>query len=271
MGAEAGRPAGLREGRRANAAMLQRWIGSGRSNARLEVWERRTEPFLLFLAAVMLLLLLLPWLADLSTSAARISNAVEWAIWAVFAIDLAVRVWLAEERLRYLIRNWLDVLIVALPFLRPLRLLRLLWFVARFGKLLNRRGVRGTALLAAALLAGATVAVWFLERDTNSVVNDWPSAVWWTVHTIATGDGVREAQTIPGRALGVVVTLLGFALLGMITATIAAWFVESGQDVEQEEILAHLRRLEAEVQALRHEVNSEGGAAGRSERSAAAE
>jgi hypothetical protein len=33
---------------------------------------------------------------------------------------------LADERLRYLISHWYDVLVLALPLLRPLRLLRLI-------------------------------------------------------------------------------------------------------------------------------------------------
>ena len=62
------------------------------------------------------------------------------------------------------------------------------------------------------------------------------------------------AQTVLGRIVGAGVTLLGFALLGMVTATIAAWFVEQDQDKEQEEILSELRLLQAEVKSLREEL-----------------
>ena len=42
---------------------------------------------------------------------------------------------LADERARYLVRHWYDVLVLALPLLRPLRLLRLIPLLS----MLNRR------------------------------------------------------------------------------------------------------------------------------------
>jgi voltage-gated potassium channel len=35
-------------------------------------------------------------------------------------IDFVVRLGLADQRLRYLVRHWYDVLVLALPLLRPL-------------------------------------------------------------------------------------------------------------------------------------------------------
>ena len=231
--------------------MLREWIGTGRSNERLETWEQRTNVPLLILAAAMLPLLVAHYLVHVPDSTATILEALEWVIWAIFTVDLGVRVWFAEQRLRYLRRHWIDVLIVVLPFLRPLRLLRLLWFAARFTNLLTRRGAKGSLVLAVSVMVGATVAVWFFERGEGGVIQGWETALWWTLVTMATGDGVREATTVVGKVLGVIVTLLGFALLGMVTATIAAAFVEKSQDAEQEEILAHLRSLQDEVRELR--------------------
>ena len=231
--------------------MLREWIGTGRSNERLETWEQRTNVPLLILAAAMLPLLVAHYLVHVPDSTATIMEALEWVIWAIFTVDLGVRVWFAEQRLRYLRRHWIDVLIVVLPFLRPLRLLRLLWFAARFTNLLTRRGAKGSLVLAVSVMVGATAAVWFFERGEGGVIQGWETALWWTLVTMATGDGVREATTVVGKVLGVIVTLLGFALLGMVTATIAAAFVEKSQDEEQEEILERLEALQAEVTALR--------------------
>ena len=57
----------------------------------------------------------------------------------VFTIDLVVRLFLADSRLRYLVRHWYDVLVLVLPLLRPLRLLRLIPLLS----VLNRRAQRG--------------------------------------------------------------------------------------------------------------------------------
>ncbi len=227
---------------------------AGRSDDLLERWEARTNVPLLILAAVMLPLIVLPLLTQLDDGVEQIFTYAEWGIWAVFAFDLVARLWLAENRKLFLRRNWIDVLIVAVPFLRPLRLLRAVVFVARIWALLDRRGVRGTLVLALAVMFGATAAIWGAEHGQGGEVQSWDTALWWTLHTMATGDGVREATTVLGRIVGAIVTLLGFALLGMVTATIAAWFVEQGQDVEQEQILEELKTVQEELKALREEI-----------------
>ena len=239
--------------------LLEWWsvLRVGRSDDHLERWEARTNLPLLILAGVMLPLILLPLVSELSHDIDRAFTYGEWGIWAIFAVDLVARLWLAENRRQFLRRNWIDVLIVAVPFLRPLRLLRAVVFLARFWKLLDRRGVRGTATLAMAILVGATAAIWAAESGAGSEVRSWDSALWWTLHTMATGDGVKEASTVPGRIVGAIVTLLGFALLGMLTATIAAWFVEQDQDKEQEQILEELASLRHEVRGLRESLQSQ--------------
>lgn len=227
---------------------------AGRSDRLLERWEQRTNIPLLILAAAMLPLIVLPLLTHLEAHVERTFTYAEWGIWAVFAFDLVARLWLAENRKLFLRRNWIDVLIVAVPFLRPLRLLRAVVFVARIWSLLDRRGVRGTVVLALAVMFGATAAIWGAEHGQGGELQSWDTALWWTLHTMATGDGVREATTVLGRIVGAIVTLLGFALLGMVTATIAAWFVEQGQDVEQEQILEELKTVQEELKALREEI-----------------
>ena len=57
---------------------------------------------------------------------------------------------LAERRGRYVLYHWLDVLIIALPLLRPLRLLRLITLL----KVLNRRASTGLRGRVAIYVAG---------------------------------------------------------------------------------------------------------------------
>ncbi len=237
--------------------MVGRIWATARDDQRRERWEERTNLPLLILAATMLPLLLLQLVANVDQRTDDLLEMGSWVIWALFAVDLAVRLWFAEDRRRFLIHNWIDVLIVAIPFLRPLRLLRVVIVLARIWRLLDRRGVRGTLLLSIVVMIGATVAVWSVERNAGGEVRGWDSAFWWTLHTMATGDGVKAAETVAGRVLGVVVTLLGFALLGLMTATIAAWFVGQEQDEEQEQILAELKLLQAEVRSMREQISDQ--------------
>ena len=50
--------------------------------------------------------------------------ALGWALWSLFLVEFVVKLALAPVRRRYLRRHWLDALIVLLPFLRVLRLAR---------------------------------------------------------------------------------------------------------------------------------------------------
>ena len=64
---------------------------------------------------------------DQVETAELVKSIVLWAeivISTCFAIELAVKVAIAESRLEYLRRNWLDVVVVLLPFLRAFRILR---------------------------------------------------------------------------------------------------------------------------------------------------
>jgi hypothetical protein len=59
-----------------------------------------------------------------SEVAARLVPFAELDHLGLFAVDIVVRLVLVDQRARYLVRHWYDVLVLALPLLRPLRLLR---------------------------------------------------------------------------------------------------------------------------------------------------
>ena len=52
------------------------------------------------------------WLLDLCRS-------LSWITWGIFVVDIVVRLFLADERMRYLVRHWYDVLVLALPLPDP--------------------------------------------------------------------------------------------------------------------------------------------------------
>lgn len=131
--------------------------------------ERWTEWPLTLLALVLIPLLLLPYLFPLSDRAEAILVGIDYLIWGVFAADLAVKVAIAPDRRRYLRRHWLDVVLVALPMLRPVRAVRSLrtlraLHAGRAGvaagralvgvrRGLTRRGVRYTLVVAGVIVA----------------------------------------------------------------------------------------------------------------------
>jgi hypothetical protein len=58
-------------------------------------------------------------------------------IWLAFFVEFVIKVTIAESRIEYARRHWIDVAIIVLPLLRPLRIAR----VARTAKVFTLRGV----------------------------------------------------------------------------------------------------------------------------------
>lgn len=208
--------------------------------SRVERWESRSEVPLLLLALAFLVAYAWPVLdprlePDLLTTL----DAVSWAVWAAFVVDFAVRLALADERRRYALAHWYDVALIALPMLRPLRLLRLL----AFARVLNRSAtsglvgrvstyVAGTALMAVGLGA---VAVLDAEQDAPGAnITTAGDALWWACTTVTTvGYGDRFPVTTEGRFVAVALMLVGIAVVGAVTASVAAWMISQvNQDTD---------------------------------------
>jgi voltage-gated potassium channel len=103
-------------------------------------WQKATEWPLTISALAFLAAYATPIInPDIPSRLERTCEVIVWATWVLFGLDFIVRVVLAEHRPRYILRHWLDVLIIALPLLRGLRLLRLASLLA----VLNRHAASG--------------------------------------------------------------------------------------------------------------------------------
>ncbi|MGL5867339.1 MAG: potassium channel family protein [Dermatophilaceae bacterium] len=199
---------------------------------RVQRWERRSEVPLLLLAAAFVVAYAWPVLdprmsADLRTGL----TVASWTVWAAFAIDLMIRLCLAEDRRRYARRHWYDIVLVVLPLLRPLRVLRVL----ALARVLNRSAagslvgrvttyIAGTAITAVFLGA---VAVLDAERHAAEAnIVSLGDALWWAATTVTTvGYGDRYPVTTEGRLVAVALMVVGIAAIGAVTASVAAWMV----------------------------------------------
>lgn len=230
------------------------------SLGKLEAWERRAEwP----LAAVALIFLAAYAVGVLAQPRGSAVGLIIWACWLVFAVDYVVRLTLAPQRWRWFYRHLLDLLIVALPLLRPLRLVRLLILIKVLQKAAGS-AIRGRVVLytvsgAVLLVFVASLAVLDAERGAPGAdITDFGQAMWWSVTTITTvGYGDLTPITTTGRVVAVLLMIGGITLVGSITATLASWIVERVSDdraAEQAVTTGHIREVLDEIDRLRTEV-----------------
>jgi voltage-gated potassium channel len=86
---------------------------------------RRLDVPMSVLGVIFLLVVLAQSLARAPDLQAVLAVA-SWALWAIFVAEFLLRWWVAESRRRFLRRNWWQILLLAVPFLR---FVRLLWAV----------------------------------------------------------------------------------------------------------------------------------------------
>lgn len=204
------------------------------TDSRVERWERRTEVPLVALALAFLVAYAWPVLDPrLDADVLTVLSAVTWTVWAAFAADFAVRLALAGSghRGEYAIRHWYDVALILVPMLRPLRLLRLLALV----RILDRSAsnslagrvlvyISGSAAMAVGLGA---IAVLDAEEDAaDANITTFGDALWWACTTVTTvGYGDRYPVTLEGRAVAVVLMIIGIGVVGAVTASVATWLM----------------------------------------------
>jgi voltage-gated potassium channel len=113
-----------------------------------------------------------------------------------------------------------------------------------------RRGLWYSLALCVVILLLGGVGFWALEPDIHTLQD----GLWLAFTTAATvGYGDTVPQTHAGRVFAVLVVLLGLAVLSLVTASLAALFVERDVQADERQIEVDLMR---EIRALRHQVNA---------------
>jgi voltage-gated potassium channel len=236
--------------------------------SRLHRWEKHAEWPLAAVAVVFLAAFSVEVLARPRGATAVAVDVVTWAVWGIFAVDYVVRLVLAPDRRRWFLHHLLDLAIVALPLLRPLRLLRLVVLVAAFqqavGNAIRGRVVVYTVSGAVLLIYVASLAILQAERgQPEAHINTFGQALWWSMTTITTvGYGDLTPVTATGRIIAVLLMIGGITLVGSITATLASWIVQRVAEADtqsQAATAAQIEDLRTEIRSLRHELRGQYG------------
>lgn len=202
---------------------------------------RKIEKVWSFVLTTLALLFLIAFsipafVSDLTDKARSGIEVIQWVCWLAFALDLTFGLTTSRNKRDYLMKHPLEIASVLLPFLRPLRLMR----VISFGSLALHKIAMGrqfaitikVAVTAVFVSYIAAVQITISERSVEgSNIKTFGDGLWWAVTTVTTvGYGDRFPTTTEGRILAVMLMLVGISLVGVITASVASWFVRLSQE-----------------------------------------
>jgi voltage-gated potassium channel len=207
---------------------------------------------------------------------------IEIGITATFIAEFSLRFYAAASRPAYLRRHWIDLLALlpAIRYLRFLRLGRLIYllqaarvvrlgvlvrFLAEADRVANRvrwiaagNGVHIILLASLGFVIIGASLVWEIEHTSNLAFANFGDAVWWAFSTMTTIGYGPGPMTLPGRLIAGVIMVIGIGCFGLITATVAAYFIEHGRghQVSANELMAVLEDIRDRVAQLEQEATN---------------
>jgi voltage-gated potassium channel len=235
----------------------------------------KLEPFspwdlvLLTLSVYVLGGLLIETLLNLPEQVVILLDWVDNAVCVVFLGDFFWRLASAKSKLAYLKWGWLDLL-SSIPsieafrlgrlyrVIRLVRVLRNIRSFRAFGSMLYRDrasgGLLSAALVAFLVVVFSAIAVLHFETVPSANIRSAGDALWWSFEVLAgQASGVRYPMTTGGRFVGAILMTVGFAVFGVIVATIASLFMRPGErriEHNEEEIVRELHALDARLKGL---------------------
>lgn len=237
----------------------------------MRLYERVSEMPMVILAVVWLGILI----AELVYGSGQAMSTIGVVIWIIFILDFLLRLILAPQKLRYVARNWLTAIALAIPALRVFRALRALRVIriasrARatslvrivssvsrgmraFGRVMARRGVGYVALVTIVVTFAGAAGTFYFEREANPQITTYADALWFTAMNIATVGTDIWPKTGEGRILSLLISFYALGILGYVTATLASFFVGREAAAADSELpdADTLKRISAEMAQLK--------------------
>ncbi|MEO0493112.1 MAG: potassium channel family protein [Actinomycetota bacterium] len=216
--------------------------------------ERLLEGPMLILSLLFIPVIVGPFVADLSPRSQDQLLATGVVLWVGFAIEFLWLLYLAPSRREMVRTHKLDLLVLLLPVLRPLQILRLAPAASAvrrtFRSVTEVVGRPGIPQYFLATLTAIGVGAWFgllFERGQEGAsLDDFGTALWWSFVTVTTvGYGDHFPVTGAGQVVAVVLMIVGIGGISLITASVAAVFIDDEVEEETDEIAARLDRIEA--------------------------
>ncbi len=233
-------------------------------------YERMTAVPMIVVSLGFVALLVYPIAVPTSKAVDANLRAVTWILWGLFAIDYVVRFALAPEKLRFVSRNVIDLAVVVLPLLAPLRVfsglraLRILRAVTVFSvmaktqrtsrNIVNPQSVGTTVLIVLVVIGiGAALEFQFERGAAGANITSFGDSLWWAVSTVTTvGYGDKYPVTMEGRGFAALLMFVGIGTASLLAAGLTTLFVGIESQHDTKAILDRLEAIERTL-ALRRD------------------
>ncbi len=210
---------------------------------------RWLDPPLMVASVLLLVLTLVQLTTPLPPSHAAILAGVETAIWVFFAGSFAVELALANDRVRFLRRNWLRAITVVVPFFGFLRILSVLRFgqwaaYLRIFVLSRRTGSPAMEILRrrhlgqlgfmSVLVVGIAAGLEYLVESGSPGANitSIGDAFWWAAGTLTTIGSPDYPVTTGGKIVALLLMFYAVSVFTYFVASLASLLV--GHDESEE-------------------------------------
>lgn len=179
---------------------------------------------------------------------------MDYLVWAIFLFEYVVKLALAPARWRFVKTHLLDLVIVVIPLLRPLRVLRSLRSVTvmlrsatRVRTILTHHGLHFVLLVVAmSVFAGTGLELSAESHTPGSNIHSYAAALWWAITTVTTvGYGDHFPVSAAGTGIALVLILVGIGAIGLVTASVASFFIEEKSNPLEADVLAMREELVA--------------------------
>jgi voltage-gated potassium channel len=178
------------------------------------------------------------YLADYSIQVLNSTNqhlvdqleVISQVIWFIFVLDVLFRLIGSESIPKFLKTSWLEILALAIPFMRILRVFRVVLALRGIkGFVKNRASATGTYILMLVPLTWFSGAIAVLDAESSNPersITNLREALWWSLATITTvGYGDKYPTTFEGQLVAGVLMLTGIALFSAGAGIFASWIM----------------------------------------------
>jgi voltage-gated potassium channel len=160
---------------------------------------------------------------------------VSVVLWIIFAADVLYRLIFSENISAFIRSSWLEILALTLPFLRVLRVFRVVIGLRGIkGFVQNRVNATAAYVLMLVPLTWFTGGIAVLDAESSNpdaIITTLREALWWSLATITTvGYGDKYPTTIEGQLVAAVLMVTGIALFSAGAGMFASWILSEKKD-----------------------------------------